>query len=84
MFSFGKLASKIFGSSNERAIKSILPIVKKINDHEEEIKNLSDEQIAKKTSEFKERIRASSSLILMIIGGVGILAASTIGIFNFV
>ena len=35
-------------------------------------------------SEFKERIRASSSLILMIIGGVGILAASTIGIFNFV
>ena len=35
-------------------------------------------------SEFKERIRASSSIILTIIGGVGTLAASAIGIFNFV
>ena len=35
-------------------------------------------------SEFKERIRASSSLILTIIGGIGTLAASAIGIFNFV
>ncbi len=62
MFSFGKLASKIFGSSNERAIKSILPIVKKINDHEEEIKKLSDQQIANKTSEFKERIKNGETL----------------------
>ena len=30
MFGFGKIASKIFGSSNEKAIKSVLPIVKKL------------------------------------------------------
>ena len=35
-------------------------------------------------SEFKERIRSSSSLILTIIGGFGTIAASVIGIFNFV
>ena len=35
-------------------------------------------------SEFKERIRSSSSLILTIIGGIGTIAASIIGIFNFV
>ena len=35
-------------------------------------------------SEFKERIRSSSSLILSLIGGIGIIAASVIAIFNFV
>ena len=35
-------------------------------------------------SEFKERIRSSSSLILSLVGGIGILAASAIAIFNFV
>ena len=37
MFGFGKIASKIFGSSNEKAIKSVLPIVTKINDLEKKI-----------------------------------------------
>ena len=35
-------------------------------------------------SEFKERIRSSSSLVLSLIGGAGIIAAMSIAIFNFV
>ncbi len=35
-------------------------------------------------SEFKERIRSSSSLIMTLIGGLGIIAASIVSIVNFV
>ena len=45
----GKIASKIFGSSNEKAIKSVLPIVTKINDHENEVRKLTDQQLKDKT-----------------------------------
>ncbi len=62
MLGFGKLASKIFGSSNERAIKSISPIVAKINDYENQIKKLSDQQLSDKTNIFKKRIKSGETL----------------------
>ena len=34
MLGFGKLAAKIFGSSNEKAIKAVSSIVTKINGYE--------------------------------------------------
>ena len=62
MFGFGKIASKIFGSSNEKAIKSVLPIVTKINDHENEVKKLTDQQLKDKTIEFKNRLKNGETL----------------------
>ncbi len=53
---------KIFGSQNDRIIKSIQPIVEEINSFEEELKNLSNEQLKQKTSEFKQRLQNSESL----------------------
>jgi hypothetical protein len=35
-------------------------------------------------SEFKERIRSSSSLVMTVVGGLGIIAATVVSIFNFV
>jgi preprotein translocase subunit SecA len=46
---------KIFGSSNDREVKKILPLVQQINDLEPGISALSDEQLQAKTSEFKQR-----------------------------
>jgi preprotein translocase subunit SecA len=46
---------KIFGSSNDREVKKILPLVQQINDLEPGISALSDEQLQAKTPELKQR-----------------------------
>ncbi len=53
----GKTLAKIFGTSNERAIKRIRPLVEQINGLEPQMKQLSDEQLRAKTDEFRARIR---------------------------
>ena len=62
MLGFGKLAAKIFGSSNEKAIKAVSSIVTKINGYEDQIKKLSDQSLADKTAEFKNRIKNGETL----------------------
>src|SRR5450755_4779188 len=52
-----KLIAKVFGTSNEREIKRIVPLVERINALEPETKQLSDEQLKAKTAEFRQRIR---------------------------
>ncbi len=53
-----KVLTKVFGTSNERVIKRLTPVVAVINDLEPEVKVLSDEQLRAKTLEFRERIAA--------------------------
>jgi preprotein translocase subunit SecA len=53
------LLKKIFGSSNERYVKSLSTIVKKINDLEPQFEKLSDSQLRAKTEEFKIKIKNS-------------------------
>ncbi len=55
---FDKILTKIFGTSNERIIKRLVPIVAQVNSFEPEIKKLSDEQLREKTVEFRARIAA--------------------------
>src|SRR5215469_12981429 len=51
-----KLMAKVFGTSNEREIKRLVPLVERINALEPEMKQLSDEQLQAKTDEFRKRI----------------------------
>ncbi|MFQ5344855.1 MAG: preprotein translocase subunit SecA [Mariprofundus sp.] len=51
-----KVLTKLFGSRNDRLLKELWPIAKKINALEEETKALSDEQLAAKTEEFRNRL----------------------------
>ncbi len=53
----GKIAAKVFGTSNEREVKRIRPLVQQINELEPSMKQLSDEQLRAKTDEFRARIR---------------------------
>ena len=55
---FDKVLTKIFGTSNERAIKKLTPFVAQINALEAEIKPLTDEQLRAKTDEFRARMEA--------------------------
>ncbi len=48
--------SKVFGTSNDRAIKRLLPYVQQVNALEPEIQKLTDEQLRDKTGEFRARI----------------------------
>lgn len=57
-----RLLTGIFGSRNERLIKQLGGIVKKINALEPQMQALSDEQLQAKTAEFKERVAKGESL----------------------
>ena len=54
---FNKVAAKIFGTSNEREIKRIMPLVERISALEAGIKPLTDDQLRAKTEEFRQIIR---------------------------
>jgi preprotein translocase subunit SecA len=56
--SFDKVLTKIFGTSNERAVKKLMPLVEQINALEPGIKPLTDEQLRAKTVEFRARMAA--------------------------
>ena len=48
--------AKVFGTSNERAVKRLLPAVQQINALEATTQALTDEQLREKTVEFRQRI----------------------------
>ena len=54
----GVIARKLFGSSNERRIKSYLPRVAAINALEKELEGLSDEALRARTDAFKQQVAA--------------------------
>ena len=58
----GQLLAKVVGTQNEREIKRLRPRVTEINSLEPAIRALSDEQLRQKTTEFKERVAAGTSL----------------------
>ncbi|WP_274423047.1 preprotein translocase subunit SecA [Chelativorans sp. YIM 93263] len=62
MVSFGGLARKIFGSSNERRVKGFMPRVNEIGALEDEMKGLSDEALRGKTEEFRKKLADGTKL----------------------
>ena len=62
MVSLGGLARKVFGSSNDRRVKSTRPRVEAINAMENEMRALSDEQLVARTAKFREDIANGATL----------------------
>ncbi|MBV8493126.1 MAG: DEAD/DEAH box helicase, partial [Alphaproteobacteria bacterium] len=58
----GALARRLFGTANDRYVKSLGPLVEQINDHEAELEQLSDEALRAKTAEFKQRLEDGAEL----------------------
>ncbi len=48
--------AKVFGTSNEREVKRLMPLVERINALEPEMQKLTDDQLRAKTDEFRKRI----------------------------
>jgi len=62
MVSLGKLASKFFGSSNDRKVKAYQSRVDAINAMEHEIQALSDEALRAQTVKFREQLGSGARL----------------------
>ncbi|HLU91108.1 MAG TPA: preprotein translocase subunit SecA, partial [Pedomonas sp.] len=62
MLGLGAIARRIFGSSNERYVKSLRSVVSRINSLEPEISALSDDDLRAQTDKFKARLAAGESL----------------------
>ncbi|PTE08713.1 preprotein translocase subunit SecA [Mesorhizobium helmanticense] len=62
MVSLGGLARKVFGSSNDRRVKSTRPRVEAINAMENEMRALSDAELAARTEKFRQDIANGASL----------------------
>lgn len=58
----GNLLTKIFGSKNERDLKRLQPLVAQIGNLEEQMAQLSDEALAAKTVEFRQRLTQGAVL----------------------
>ncbi len=52
---------KVFGSSNERELKRLRPIVKRVGELEAEISPLSDEELRAKTDAFRARLQEQTA-----------------------
>ena len=62
MLGIGTLAKKVFGTPNDRQIKSTRPIIEKINALEAEYEKLSDDEIKAKTADLRKRAADGTSL----------------------
>jgi preprotein translocase subunit SecA len=57
MLGFGALARKVFGTPNDRKVKSVRPLVAKINALEPEFQALSDDEIIARTRDLQRRVQ---------------------------
>ena len=62
MLNLGSIASKIFGTSNERKLKRYYPVVEKINELEPGLEKLGDQALCDKTAEFRRRFADGETL----------------------
>lgn len=54
--------TKIFGTSNERILKKIQPVIDQINSLEPKMMSLTDAELRQKTDEFKERLSRGETM----------------------
>jgi preprotein translocase subunit SecA len=59
---FGALARRLFGSANDRYVKSLSSLVAQINELEPELEKLSPEALRNRTAEFRRRLDEGTEL----------------------
>ena len=59
---FGALARKLFGSANDRYIKTLGSLVEQINELEPELEKLSDEALRARTADFRRQLDEGTEL----------------------
>jgi preprotein translocase subunit SecA len=62
MLGLNALAKRIFGSSNDRYVRSLQPVVRRINEIEPQFEALTDDALRVKTDEYRQRLVAGETL----------------------
>src|SRR6187397_2795867 len=62
MLSIGTIAAKVFGTSNDRKLKSYRPNVEAINELEPELERLTDAELRARTGEFRKQLADGTPL----------------------
>ena len=78
MLGMGKIAKKIFGTANERYLKSLEPRIKAINAIEPEISALSDEELKAKTTEFRDRLEKGETLDTLLVEAFAVVREASV------
>src|SRR5258706_16378026 len=58
----GALARRLFGSANDRYVKSLGPIVSAINELEPQLEAMSDDELRARTQQFKQQLADGTEL----------------------
>ena len=58
---FGSFAKNLFGSSNDRLLKNMQPLVQKINSLEANLADLEDEELRENLSDFRDKISGGAA-----------------------
>ncbi len=56
------IIEKIFGSANDRYLRKLQPHIERINDMEDEMREMSDEELKAQTPKFKEKLENGATL----------------------
>ncbi len=67
MLGFGGLARKVFGTPNDRKVKSVRPVVAQINSLEPEFEALSDEGIIQRTRDLQKRVQENGESLEVVL-----------------
>ena len=59
---FGVIARRLFGSANDRYVKSLGPIVSAINEIEPQLEAMSDDELRARTERFREQLADGTEL----------------------
>ncbi|MBE8168378.1 MAG: preprotein translocase subunit SecA [Shewanella sp.] len=79
---FGKLLTKVFGSRNDRTLKSFGKIVNQINVLEAEYSKFTDDELSAKTEEFRKRIADGGTLDDIMAEAFAVVREASVRIFE--
>ncbi|MCK9503905.1 MAG: preprotein translocase subunit SecA, partial [Porticoccaceae bacterium] len=81
-----KVLKKVFGSKNDRVVKTMRKIIPAINGFEESLQKLSDEELKAKTVEFRQRLDKGETLDQLLAEAFAVVreaAKRTLGLRHF-
>ena len=86
MLGIGSLAKRIFGTQNDRLLKTKASLVQKINELEKEYEHLSDSELKGKTAEFKDTINKGEAIENLLVDAFAVVREAskrTLGLRHF-
>ena len=86
MLGIGSLAKRVFGTQNDRLLKTKASLVQKINELEKEYEHLSDSELKGKTAEFKDTINNGEGIEKLLVDAFAVVREAskrTLGLRHF-